>query len=66
MVLLVVSILSLFVGVIDFDLNTILSGGNGMELKIFLLSRIPRMLAILCTGVGLSVAGLIMQQLCMN
>ena len=37
-----------------------------MELKIFLLSRIPRLLAILCTGVGMSVSGLIMQQLCMN
>jgi len=31
-----------------------------------LASRIPRLLAILCTGVGMSVAGLIMQQLCMN
>lgn len=37
-----------------------------MALKIFLLARIPRLLAILCTGVGMSVAGLIMQQLCMN
>lgn len=37
-----------------------------MELKIFLLARIPRLLAILCTGIGMSVAGLIMQQLCMN
>ena len=62
----IVSIWSLFVGVIDVDLNTLLSGGDGMELKIFLLARIPRLLAILCTGVGMSVAGLIMQQLCMN
>lgn len=37
-----------------------------MELKIFFLARIPRLLSILCTGVGMSVAGLIMQQLCMN
>ena len=64
--LLVISILSLFVGVIDIDLNTLLFSGDGMELKIFLLARIPRLLAILCTGVGMSVAGLIMQQLCMN
>lgn len=35
-------------------------------LEIFLISRLPRLLAILCTGVGMSVAGLIMQQLCMN
>ncbi len=34
--------------------------------EIFLISRLPRLLAILCTGVGMSVAGLIMQQLCMN
>ena len=31
-----------------------------------MISRLPRLLAILCTGVGMSVAGLIMQQLCMN
>lgn len=64
--LLVVSVWSLFIGVIDIDLNTLLSGGDGMELKVFLLARLPRLLAILCTGVGMSVAGLIMQQLCMN
>lgn len=65
-VLLILSVLSLFVGVIDIDLNTLLSSGDGIALKIFLLARIPRLLAILCTGVGMSVAGLIMQQLCMN
>jgi iron complex transport system permease protein len=64
--LLIVSILSLFVGVIDIDPGALLSGEAGMELQIFLLTRIPRLLAILCTGVGMSVAGLIMQQLCMN
>ena len=62
--LLVTSILSLFVGVIDIDLKKLLTGG--MELDIFLLGRLPRLLAILCTGAGMSVAGLIMQQLCMN
>ena len=64
--LFVISILSLFVGVVDIDLNTLLFGGEGMEWKIFLLARVPRLLAILCTGIGMSVAGLIMQQLCMN
>ena len=62
--LLVTSILSLFVGVIDIDLKKLLTGG--MELDVFLLGRLPRLLAILCTGAGMSVAGLIMQQLCMN
>ena len=64
--LLVVSILSLFIGVIDIDVGALLSSGNSLELRVFLLARIPRLLAILCTGVGMSVAGLIMQQLCMN
>ena len=60
------SIFSLFVGVIDLDVQTLFSGGDAMKWKIFLLSRIPRLFAVLCTGVGMSVAGLIMQQLCMN
>lgn len=61
-----VSALSLFVGATDIDIGTLLSNKDGMEMKIFLLARIPRLLAILCTGIGMSVAGLIMQQLCMN
>ena len=44
----------------------LLSGGDPTEVKIFFLGRVPRLLAILCTGAGMSVAGLIMQQLCMN
>lgn len=59
------SVISLFVGVIDLDVPNLLSG-NWDQWEIFLLSRLPRLLAILCTGVGMSVAGLIMQQLCMN
>ena len=64
--LLIISVWSLFIGVIDLDLSSLLLNGNSIEWKIFLLARIPRLLAILCTGVGMSVAGLIMQQLCMN
>ena len=59
------SVISLFVGVIDLDVPSLLSG-YWDQWEIFLLSRLPRLLAILCTGVGMSVAGLIMQQLCMN
>lgn len=63
--LLFLSVASLFVGVIDLNMGE-LFGGNLEQLKILLVSRLPRLLAILCTGVGMSVAGLIMQQLCMN
>lgn len=63
--LLIISVISLFIGAIDVDIPSLFSS-DGLELKIFLLSRVPRLLAILCTGIGMSVAGLIMQQLCMN
>ena len=59
------SVASLFVGVIDVNIPGLFSG-DLEQWKVFLISRIPRLLAILCTGVGMSVAGLIMQQLCMN
>lgn len=64
-VLLVLSVVSLFVGVMDITPAALLSG-DIEQLEIFIISRLPRLLAILCTGVGMSVAGLIMQQLCMN
>lgn len=63
--LLIASVLSLFVGVIDVGPAALLSGDAEM-MEVFLISRLPRLLAILCTGIGMSVAGLIMQQLCMN
>ena len=58
--LIFLSCLSIFIGVIDIDFN------DEQAIKIFVLSRIPRLLAIICTGVGMSVAGLIMQQICKN
>lgn len=64
-VLLVLSCWSLFIGVLDVDILG-LADGDIEQWEIFLISRLPRLLAILCTGVGMSVAGLIMQQLCMN
>lgn len=63
--LLVLSFGSLFVGVLDVNLAGLMTG-DAEQWGIFLISRLPRLLAILCTGTGMSVAGLIMQQLCMN
>ncbi|MGO5029102.1 ABC transporter permease [Candidatus Agathobaculum pullicola] len=63
--LLVLSCCSLFVGVIEMNPQALLAGDLNLW-EIFLVSRLPRLLAILCTGVGMSVAGLIMQQLCSN
>lgn len=60
-----ISIISLFIGAIDVKPIDIITG-DSEAFKIFIVSRVPRLLAILCTGIGMSVAGLIMQQLCMN
>ena len=61
----VLSVVSLFIGVMDMQLSELFDG-NSEQLRILPISRLPRLLAILCTGIGMSVAGLIMQQLCMN
>ena len=56
------SIASLFIGVIELgEVSPFYS-----RYELILMSRLPRLLASLCTGVGRSVAGLIMQQLCRN
>lgn len=63
--MLILSVVSLFIGVTDIRISDILA--LDMEkIELLLISRVPRLLAILCTGIGMSVAGLIMQKLCMN
>ena len=62
--LLVLSVVSLFIGAIDINIKNFFMDSQAME--VFVISRLPRLLAILCTGIGMSVAGLIMQQLCSN
>lgn len=58
-------ILSLFIGVIRINLDDIFSL-SATQLEIILLTRIPRLIAILLTGMSLSICGLIMQQLTQN
>ena len=59
---LVVSVLSLFAGAGDMTPGALLAG-DAAHVGLFLDSRLPRLLAVLCTGAGMSIAGLIMQQL---
>lgn len=61
----ILSILSIFIGAYDISVQGILQGDFN-QVMLMLNSRIPRLLAILCTGAGMSIAGLIMQNLCMN
>lgn len=65
MLLIIFSIISIFLGAIDVNVVDILKGDIN-QLEILLISRFPRLLAILLSGMSLSVAGLIMQQLCKN
>ena len=58
LILMFLSIVSLFIGVLEVSPKALF--GEDMEtIKIFFISRLPRLLAILCTGTGMSVAGLI-------
>lgn len=63
--LIILSFLSLFVGVSSIAPSDLLDV-NSEETQIFLISRIPRLIAILLAGAGMSIAGLIMQQLSRN
>jgi len=63
--LVVLSFLSLFVGVTRISPMSLLDF-NSEETEIFLISRLPRLVAILLAGAGMSIAGLIMQQLSRN
>ena len=60
-----VSIISVFIGAYDVNIKDLLAGDYN-NLMLMLNSRLPRLFAILCTGMGMSVAGLIMQNICMN
>lgn len=63
--ILILSVVSLFIGAYGITLEGLFSGDSN-QVMLLLVARIPRLLAILCTGVGMSVAGLIMQNLCAN
>lgn len=63
--LIILSLLSLFVGVSSITPMELLDFQSEAT-EIFLISRVPRLVAILLAGAGMSIAGLIMQQLSRN
>ncbi|OCH06043.1 iron chelate uptake ABC transporter permease subunit VctD [Aliivibrio fischeri] len=65
LVLIVLSFASVFIGVADLPLSAIFRGDTEV-LELLMVSRLPRLLAILLSGAGLSIAGLIMQQISQN
>lgn len=65
LVLIALSIISLFVGVTDLSPLDLFHLTQD-QLEVMKISRIPRLISILIAGVGMSVIGLIMQQLARN
>ena len=63
--ILILFIVSLSVGVKDVSIQNFWTNPND-EQTILIISRLPRTLALILTGVGLSVAGFVMQQLAQN
>ncbi|MED3648239.1 ABC transporter permease [Halalkalibacterium halodurans] len=63
--LLLFSICSLFIGVSEVTLSGLLRMDEG-QWQILFTSRLPRLMSILIAGIGMSVCGLIMQQLTRN
>ena len=62
---LVLAVVSMFVGVSNVSLSGLLAG-DGHAWDIFWISRVPRTLSIILAGMALSVAGLIMQLMARN
>ncbi|EIJ70115.1 ABC transporter permease [Pasteurella bettyae] len=65
LLLLILSLLSLFLGVSTVNLQGLLQF-NMEQWQVFLISRVPRLVSILIAGSALSICGLVMQQLSRN
>ena len=61
----ILSVISLFIGAIDIKPSDLLDWDSD-KTQIFLISRVPRLMAIILAGAGMSIAGLIMQSLSRN
>lgn len=63
--LIILSFVSLFIGVSNVGIMDILKGDID-KIQILLISRLPRLISIVIAGMGLSISGLIMQQISRN
>jgi ABC-type enterochelin transport system, permease component len=64
-ILLICSVVSIFVGVADVSLADIINW-DAEKLSLISISRIPRTAALILAGVGMSISGVIMQQMTQN
>ncbi|WP_034439490.1 ABC transporter permease [Clostridium ihumii] len=63
--LIIFSIISLFLGSKNIGITDVLSG-NKESIHLMLVSRVPRLVSILVAGMGMSICGIIMQQISQN
>ena len=62
LLLLVLGLVSVCIGVADFDpVDLVRAGSQGRSMRLFLVSRVPRTLAAVLAGSGIAVAGAVMQ-----
>jgi iron complex transport system permease protein len=63
----VMAVVSLFVGVSDVSLQSLLAGGmDSRAVEVLFISRIPRTLALMLAGGSMAIAGLVMQMIVRN
>ena len=65
LILIILSVFSLFVGVSTLSIGDIIAFKED-KIRLLMISRVPRLVSILVAGIGLSVSGLIMQQISRN
>ncbi|MEF9991727.1 MAG: ABC transporter permease [Romboutsia sp.] len=63
--LIILSFISIFIGVHDIKISDIYNLRED-QLNILIISRLPRLISILVAGMGMSICGLIMQQITRN
>ena len=63
--LVILSVISLFIGVSDISVIDVIKL-DPKALELLFISRFPRLISIVVTGVGMSISGLIMQQISRN
>lgn len=58
----ILSVISIFIGVSEINILNM----ESKDIEILIISRLPRLLSILVAGVGMSISGVIMQQISNN
>ncbi|MGL4533495.1 MAG: iron chelate uptake ABC transporter family permease subunit, partial [Fusobacteriaceae bacterium] len=62
LIFIMLTTISTFVGVANININEIFNF-QSQSFNVLVLSRLPRTISIIATGFGMSICGLIMQQL---